>query len=55
MPHGIAGLVACLSVVVFAFGGIEIIGITAGESQDPKTTLPKAINAVPYVFYFSMY
>jgi histidine transporter len=39
--------VACLSVVVFAFGGIEIIGITAGESQDPKTTLPKAINAVP--------
>ena len=47
MPHGIAGLVACLSVVVFAFGGIEIIGLTAGESQDPKTTLPKAINAVP--------
>ncbi|MEN4915852.1 amino acid permease [Acinetobacter pittii] len=47
MPHGFAGLVACLSVVVFAFGGIEIIGITAGESQDPKTTLPKAINAVP--------
>ena len=47
MPNGIAGLVACLSVVVFAFGGIEIIGLTAGESQDPKTTLPKAINAVP--------
>ena len=32
---------------VFAFGGIEIIGITAGESQDPKTSIPKAINAVP--------
>lgn len=47
MPHGIAGLVACLSVVVFAFGGIEIIGITAGESEDPKTSIPKAINAVP--------
>jgi len=47
MPNGIAGLVACLSVVVFAFGGIEIIGITAGESQDPKTSIPKAINAVP--------
>ena len=47
MPNGIAGLVACLSVVVFAFGGIEIIGITAGESQDPKTTIPRAINAVP--------
>lgn len=47
MPNGVAGLIACLSVVVFAFGGIEIIGITAGESQDPKKTLPKAINAVP--------
>nr|WP_174505310.1 amino acid permease [Acinetobacter sp. Marseille-Q1620] len=46
-PNGIAGLIASLSVVVFAFGGIEIIGITAGESQDPKKTLPKAINAVP--------
>ncbi|OTG81722.1 amino acid permease [Acinetobacter sp. ANC 4648] len=47
MPHGIGGLVACLSVVVFAFGGIEIIGITAGESEDPKKSIPKAINAVP--------
>lgn len=47
MPKGIAGLIACLSVVVFAFGGIEIIGITAGESKDPKTSIPKAINAVP--------
>ena len=47
MPNGIGGLVACLSVVVFAFGGIEIIGITAGESKDPKTSIPKAINAVP--------
>ncbi len=47
MPNGIGGLVACLSVVVFAFGGIEIIGITAGESEDPKKSIPKAINAVP--------
>lgn len=47
MPNGIAGFVACFTVVVFAFGGIEIIGITAGESQDPKTSIPKAINAVP--------
>lgn len=47
MPHGISGLIASLSVVVFAFGGIEIIGITAGETKDPKTTIPKAINAVP--------
>ncbi|MGN5766346.1 proline-specific permease ProY, partial [Acinetobacter calcoaceticus] len=47
MPNGIAGLVAWLSVVVFAFGGIEIIGLSAGESQDPKSSIPRAINAVP--------
>ncbi|WP_134593596.1 amino acid permease, partial [Pseudomonas aeruginosa] len=44
---GLAGLVASLSVVVFAFGGIEIIGITAGEAQDPQRVIPRAINAVP--------
>jgi histidine transporter len=47
MPNGVGGLVASLAVVVFAFGGIEIIGITAGEAKDPGRTLPRAINAVP--------
>lgn len=32
---------------MFAFGGIEIIGITAGEAKDPQRVIPKAINAVP--------
>jgi histidine transporter len=47
MPNGIGGLIACFAVVMFAFGGIEIIGITAGEAKDPQRTLPQAINAVP--------
>lgn len=47
MPNGFAGFIACFSVVVFAFGGIEIIGITAGETEDPKKAIPSAINAVP--------
>ncbi|CAB3888155.1 amino acid permease [Achromobacter animicus] len=47
MPNGVGGLIASLAVVVFAFGGIEIIGITAGEAKDPGHTLPRAINAVP--------
>ena len=47
MPNGLGGLIASFAVVVFAFGGIEIIGITAGEAQDPRRTIPKAINAVP--------
>ena len=47
MPNGLGGLIASLAVVVFAFGGIEIIGITAGEAKDPGRTIPRAINAVP--------
>lgn len=52
--NGIMGTVLSLQLVMFAYGGIEIIGITAGEAEDPKKTIPKAINSVPWrilVFY----
>ncbi|MBC7208952.1 MAG: amino acid permease, partial [Pseudomonas sp.] len=47
MPNGVSGLIASFAVVMFAFGGIEIIGVTAGEAKDPQRVIPKAINAVP--------
>ena len=47
MPNGIGGLIASFAVGMVAFGGIEIIGITAGEAKDPQRVIPKAINAVP--------
>lgn len=47
LPNGIAGLLASFTIVMFAFGGIEVIGITAGEAQNPKRVIPKAINSVP--------
>ncbi|WP_433875733.1 amino acid permease [Sinomonas atrocyanea] len=46
-PHGFAGLLAAFSVVVFAFGGVETIGVTAGEAADPKRAIPGAVNTVP--------
>lgn len=46
-PHGFEGLLASFAVVMFAFGGIETIGITAGEAADPKKVIPKAVNTVP--------
>jgi len=46
-PNGIGGMIASFTVVMFAFGGVEMIGITAGEARDPKRVLPKAINSVP--------
>lgn len=30
---GIGGFVACFAIVMFAFGGTEIIGITAGQAE----------------------
>ncbi|MEE1865877.1 amino acid permease [Pseudomonas auratipiscis] len=46
-PNGVSGMIASFTVVMFAFGGVEMIGITAGEARDPKHVLPKAINSVP--------
>lgn len=54
-PNGIVGFIACFSVVVFSFGGIEIIGLTVVEAKDAKQNIPKAINAIPFrilLFYF---
>ncbi|GAA4478068.1 amino acid permease [Rhodococcus olei] len=46
-PNGVGGFVASFAIVVFAFGGTEIIGITAGEAEDPARTIPRAVNTVP--------
>ena len=46
LPNGWWGLGLSLTVVMFSFGGIELIGITAGEADDPDRTIPQAINGV---------
>ena len=46
-PNGFSGVLAALILVLFAFGGTEIIGVTASEAEDPEKTIPKAINTVP--------
>lgn len=46
-PHGLPGFVGSFMIVMFAFGGTEIIGITAGEAKDPARTIPRAVNTVP--------
>ena len=53
-PHGAMGVVAGFQIAVFAFVGIELVGTTAAEARDPRTTLPRAINSVPVrilIFY----
>lgn len=53
-PNGITGFFAGFQIAVFAFVGIELVGMTAAETRDPLVTLPKAINAIPIriiIFY----
>ena len=53
-PNGIWGMITALVIVMFSFGGVELIGITAGEADNPRKTIPKAINQVVYrilIFY----
>lgn len=54
LPNGWWGLALSLVVVMFSFGGIELIGITAGEAAEPNKSIPKAINQVIWrilIFY----
>ncbi|SFT73137.1 aromatic amino acid transport protein AroP [Selenomonas sp. GACV-9] len=46
LPNGWWGLALATAVVMFSFGGIELIGITAGEAEEPDKTIPRAINQV---------
>src|SRR3954469_169353 len=48
------GPILVMSGVVFAYAAIEMVGVAAGEMEDPKRAVPKAINAVIFriaVFY----
>lgn len=46
-PKGINGFLAGFQIAIFAFTGIELVGIAAAETQNPNQILPKAINAIP--------
>ncbi|MEB3753882.1 amino acid permease [Acinetobacter sp. MD2(2019)] len=53
-PKGFDGLFYMLAFIMFAFGGIELIGMAAAEAEDPEKTIPKAINQVVFrvlIFY----
>ncbi|MGH8353629.1 MAG: amino acid permease [Pseudomonas sp.] len=53
-PNGLKGMVMVLAIIMFSFGGLELVGITAAEAAEPKKVIPKAINQVVYrilIFY----
>ncbi|MFS2224885.1 D-serine/D-alanine/glycine transporter [Pantoea sp. B65] len=51
-PKGLSGFFAGFQIAVFAFVGIELVGTAAAETHDPKTVLPRAINAIPIRIIF---
>jgi len=55
MPYGIHGVIISLTIVVFSFGGVETLGLTALEARNPEKVIPMSINVVPIqilLFYF---
>ncbi|MBD8028259.1 amino acid permease [Ureibacillus sp. Re31] len=54
VPNGFEGILMSLVLVMFSFGGVELVGITAGEAKDPQKSIPSAINNVVWrilIFY----
>lgn len=52
--NGYQGLLAVMAIIMFSFGGLELIGITAAEAEHPEKNIPKATNQVIYrilIFY----
>ncbi|WP_251844276.1 amino acid permease [Enterococcus durans] len=45
-PHGMKGVINSLLVVIYSYGGSELIAITVSEADDPKKAIPKAIRGV---------
>ncbi|MGA7207190.1 MAG: amino acid permease [Specibacter sp.] len=53
-PNGLSGIAAGLFVVVFAFGGTEIVAVAAAETANPERSVGIAIRTVVWrilVFY----
>ncbi len=45
-PNGVQGILMSMQMVMFAFLGIEMIGVTAGEVKNPEKSIARAVNSV---------
>ncbi len=53
-PNGAGGLIMMMAIIMFSFGGLELVGITAAEAEKPETTIVKATNQIIWrilIFY----
>ncbi|GMA51963.1 putative amino acid permease YvbW [Alicyclobacillus contaminans] len=45
-PNGMGGWFAAMIVVMFSFGGTEMVGMTMGETHDPERVIPRVARGV---------
>ncbi|MFI7343564.1 amino acid permease [Streptomyces sp. NPDC050085] len=53
-PLGVLPVVLITQTVIFAYSAVEMVGVTAGETEDPATVVPKAVNSIMWrvgIFY----
>lgn len=46
LPGGLLPVLLTLQIVMFAYEGVELIGVTAGEARNPEVVLPRATNGI---------
>jgi L-asparagine transporter-like permease len=54
MPNGLGGVWMAVIMGIFSFNGVEVIAVTSGETQDPRTTIPAALRSMVlrlFLFY----
>lgn len=44
--HGFKGLCSVFVTAAFSFGGTELVGLTAAETENPRVALPTAVKQV---------
>ncbi|MDR4532656.1 amino acid permease [Glutamicibacter sp. PS] len=45
-PAGMTGIAAALLIVIFSFGGTEVVSIAAAESDDPQRNIKRTVSQV---------
>lgn len=45
-PNGIMGIASSMLIVMFSFGGAEMIGMTLGEMKNPEKVIPRVARTV---------
>lgn len=51
-PNGVSGFLLSFQMVVFAYVGVELVGVSAAETANPEKNIPSAINKIPLRILF---